>query len=93
MLYHGERINLRKCVKRRETADRKKREGKRARQDHPRRSNRCMYCYERRASPSDVTDEAWALLEPLIPPGKPGGRPVEIRLMQLFGEAFSGEEA
>lgn len=37
-----------------------------------------MYGSERRASPSDVTEEAWALLEPLIPPGKPGGRPVEI---------------
>ena len=23
--------------------------------------------------PSDLTDEEWALVEPLIPPGKPGG--------------------
>jgi transposase len=38
----------------------------------------CIYCHERRAYPSDVTDEEWAILEPLIPPGKPGGRPVEI---------------
>ena len=25
--------------------------------------------------PSDLTDDEWALLEPLIPPAKPGGRP------------------
>lgn len=25
--------------------------------------------------PSDLTDEEWALLKPLIPPAKPGGRP------------------
>jgi len=25
--------------------------------------------------PSDLTDEEWARLEPLIPPPKPGGRP------------------
>jgi len=27
--------------------------------------------------PSDMTDGEWALLEPLIPPAKPGGRPRE----------------
>jgi putative transposase len=27
--------------------------------------------------PSDLTDGEWALLEPLIPPAKPGGRPRE----------------
>jgi transposase len=31
--------------------------------------------------PSDLTDQEWAILEPLIPPAKPGGRPrtVDIR--------------
>ncbi len=31
--------------------------------------------------PSDLTDEEWALIEPLIPPGKRGGgkRSVDIR--------------
>jgi transposase len=24
---------------------------------------------------TDLTDEQWAILEPLIPPAKPGGRP------------------
>lgn len=33
----------------------------------------CIYSYERRAYPSDVTDEEWAILEPLIPQGKKGG--------------------
>lgn len=33
--------------------------------------------------PTDLTDEQWALVEPLIPPAKPGGRPrtVEMRLV------------
>lgn len=33
--------------------------------------------------PTDLTDEQWALMEPLIPPPKPGGRPrtVDIRLV------------
>ncbi len=29
----------------------------------------------RRAYPTDLTDAQWAILEPLIPPPKPGGRP------------------
>jgi hypothetical protein len=28
--------------------------------------------------PSDLTDEEWALLEPLIPAPKPGGRPAKV---------------
>ena len=31
----------------------------------------------RRAYPTDLTDAQWALLEPLIPPPKPGGRPAK----------------
>lgn len=30
---------------------------------------------ERKPYPDDVTDAQWALLEPLLPPAKPGGRP------------------
>jgi putative transposase len=35
----------------------------------------------RRAYPTDLTDDEWRVLEPLIPPAKPGGRPrrVEVR--------------
>jgi transposase len=29
----------------------------------------------RRAYPTDLTDAQWAILEPLIPPPRPGGRP------------------
>ena len=29
----------------------------------------------RRAYPSDLSDAEWALLEPLLPPAKPNGRP------------------
>jgi len=29
----------------------------------------------RRAYPSDLTDAQWAVLKPLIPPARPGGRP------------------
>ncbi len=30
---------------------------------------------KRRSYPSDLTEEEWAILEPLIPPAKPGGHP------------------
>ena len=30
---------------------------------------------QRRSYPSDLTDQEWAILEPLIPPAKPGGHP------------------
>ena len=31
---------------------------------------------ERPAYPSDLTEQEWRLLEPLLPPPKPGGRPI-----------------
>jgi putative transposase len=31
----------------------------------------------RRAYPTDLTDAQWAILEPFIPPPKPGGRPAK----------------
>jgi putative transposase len=30
---------------------------------------------KRRSYPSDISDKEWEILEPLIPPEKPGGRP------------------
>jgi putative transposase len=30
---------------------------------------------KRKPSPTDVTEEEWGLVEPLVPPVKPGGRP------------------
>ena len=35
--------------------------------------NRPRYNRDRLRYPSDLTDEEWALIAPLIPPGKPGG--------------------
>ena len=45
------------------------------------RENRPKYDRSRLRYPSDVTDEEWALVAPLIPPAKPGGnkRTVEVR--------------
>jgi len=34
--------------------------------------NRPRYNRDRLRYPSDLTDEEWALVEPLLPPGKPG---------------------
>jgi transposase len=43
--------------------------------------NRARYDRDRLRYPSDLTDEEWALIEPLIPPGKRGGgkRTVDLR--------------
>ena len=30
---------------------------------------------KRAAHPTDLTDHEWQILEPLVPPAKPGGRP------------------
>jgi transposase len=35
--------------------------------------NRPRYNRDKLRYPSDLSDEEWALVEPLIPPGKPGG--------------------
>jgi transposase len=37
----------------------------------------------RRCYPSDLTDEEWALLEPLIPAPKPGGRPAKVSRREI----------
>jgi len=38
----------------------------------------------RKPYPSDVTDKQWAELEPLIPPPRPGGRPREQDMREVF---------
>lgn len=38
--------------------------------------------------PSDLTDREWALLEPLIPPGKAGGRPREVNMRAVLNGIF-----
>jgi len=42
----------------------------------------------RREDPSDVTDEEWAILEPLIPPAKPGGRPRTTEMREVINALF-----
>jgi len=49
--------------------------------------NRARYNRDRLRYPSDLIDEEWALVEPLIPPGKPGGgkRRANMRVSQSSG--------
>jgi putative transposase len=49
----------------------------------------CRCRKERRVYPSDVTDQEWAILEPLIPAAKPGGRPQEIERREIVNGIFS----
>jgi putative transposase len=37
----------------------------------------------RKAYPTDLTDEQWVLLEPLLPAAKPGGRPRAVDLREV----------
>ena len=38
---------------------------------------------ERKPYPPDVTDRQWRLIEPSIPPPKPGGRPREVDMREV----------
>ena len=38
--------------------------------------------------PSDLTDSEWSLLEPLIPPAKPGGRPRSVDMREILNGLF-----
>src|SRR4051794_10686734 len=42
----------------------------------------------RKPYPSDLTDKAWAILEPLIPPAAPGGRPRKTDMRQVLDAIF-----
>jgi len=42
----------------------------------------------RKPYPSDMTDEQWALLEPLIPSARPGGRPREVDMREVVNALF-----
>lgn len=37
---------------------------------------------------TDLTDEQWAILEPLIPPAKHGGRPREVDMREVLNTLF-----
>ena len=42
----------------------------------------------RKAYVTDLTDEQWAILEPLIPPAKPGGRRREVDMREVLNSIF-----
>lgn len=37
---------------------------------------------------SDLSDEEWAILEPLIPPAKRGGRPRTVNMREVLNGIF-----
>ena len=43
---------------------------------------------ERKPYPTDLTDEHWQLIEPLLPPAKPGGRPRKTDLREVLNALF-----
>jgi putative transposase len=49
----------------------------------PRKAGKPMEVY-----PSDLSDEEWAMLEPLIPSGKPGGRPRRVDMRAVLNAIF-----
>jgi putative transposase len=61
----------------------KRRESNQPSKKPKRSSNMGKYSLERRIYPSDVTDEEWEILEPLIPAAKLGGRPQEIERREI----------
>ncbi len=42
----------------------------------------------RKAYKSDLTDEEWQIIEPLIPPAKPGGHPRTVEMRQVVNAIF-----
>ncbi len=42
----------------------------------------------RKSYPSYLRDEQWAILEPLIPAAKPGGRPRSVDMREVFNAIF-----
>ena len=46
--------------------------------------NRAKYNRDKLRYPSDVTDEEWAHVEPIIPPAKRGGRKREANMREML---------
>jgi len=42
----------------------------------------------RKRYPSDLTDEQWQVIEPLIPPARPGGRPRKVDMREVLNALF-----
>ena len=43
---------------------------------------------ERKPYETDLSDAEWAIIEPLIPGGKPGGRPRETNIREVINAIF-----
>ncbi len=43
----------------------------------------------RKRYPSDLTDDPWEVLQPLVPPAKPGGRPRSVDMREVLNTLFS----
>ena len=53
------------------------------------KENRGRYDRSKLRYPSDVTNEEWALIEPLIPPAKGGGKATEALTSKLLPWNFT----
>lgn len=51
--------------------------------------NRARYNRDQQRYPSDLTDEEWSHIEPLIPPAKRGGRKREVDLREIVNGIMS----
>ena len=51
-------------------------------------TTRVLYVRKSMALPSDLTDDEWAVLEPLLPPASPFGRPRKWPLRRLVDAMF-----
>lgn len=47
-------------------------------------ANRARYNRDELRYPSDVTEEEWAVIAPLIPPARRGGRPRSVNIREVF---------
>ena len=43
---------------------------------------------ERKPCPSDLSDSQWQIIELLIPPPKPGGRPRSVNIREVVNAIF-----
>ena len=50
--------------------------------------NRRRYDRSSLRYPSDLTDDEWAHVEPLIPPAKRGGRPRDVNVREVLNAIF-----
>jgi putative transposase len=42
----------------------------------------------RKQYPSDLTDEQWQVIEPMLPAAKPGGRPRTVNLREVVNTLY-----